>query len=99
MNEVQLRHDHYIIEGSGKPMVAMVSVEEFKIWMRRRDEFFQQIEQTRERNEEVDSELTESEVAEAVAAARRDNAGSCDTVSRTFGVIPMFGGALHQKLF
>lgn len=71
MNEVQLRHDHYIIERAGKPMVAVVPVEEFQAWMRRRDEFFQQIEQTREQNKDVDPELIESEVAEAVAAVRR----------------------------
>lgn len=71
MNEVQLRHDHYIVERAGKPMVAVVPVEEFQAWMRRRDEFFQQIEQTRERNKGVDPERIEGEVAEAVAAVRR----------------------------
>ena len=71
MNEVQLRHDHYIVERAGKPMVAVVPVEEFQAWMRRREEFFQQIEQTQERNKDVDPELIESEVAEAVAAVRR----------------------------
>ena len=71
MNEVQLRHDHYIVERAGKPMVAVVPVEEFQAWMRRREEFFQQIEQTQERNKGVDPELIESEVAEAVAAVRR----------------------------
>ena len=71
MNEVQLRHDHYIVERAGKAMVAVVPVEEFQAWMRRREEFFQQIGHTRDRNKGVDPELVESEVAEAVAAVRR----------------------------
>ncbi len=71
MNEVQLRHDHYIVERAGKRMVAVGPVEEFQAWMRRRDEFVQQIEQTRERNKGVDPERIEGEVAEAVAAVRR----------------------------
>ena len=34
MNEVSLRGDHYIIERAGKPVVAVVPVEEFQAWMR-----------------------------------------------------------------
>ena len=71
MNEVQLRHDHYIIERAGKPMVAVVPVEEFQAWMGRREEFFQQIEQARTRNRDVDPEQIEADVEEAVKAVRR----------------------------
>jgi prevent-host-death family protein len=71
MNEVQLRHDHYIIERAGKPMVAVVPVEEFQAWMGRRDEFFQQIEQARTRSKDVDPQQIETDVEEAVTAVRR----------------------------
>jgi PHD/YefM family antitoxin component YafN of YafNO toxin-antitoxin module len=71
MNEVQLRRDHYIVERDGKAMVAVVPVEEFHAWMRRREEFFELIEETHARNRDVDPELIQKEVAEAVAAVRR----------------------------
>lgn len=71
MNEVHLRHDHYIVERDGKAMVAVVPVEEFHSWMRRREEFFQMIDEVHARNKDVDPELIEKEIAEAVAAVRR----------------------------
>ncbi len=71
MNEVQLRHDHYIIERAGKPMVAVVPVEEFQAWMGRREGFFQQIEKARTRNKDVDPEEIDEDVGEAVKAVRR----------------------------
>jgi len=71
LNEVQLRHDHYIIERGGKAMVAVVPVEEFQSWMRRREEFFQMIDEVHVRNKDVDPELIEKEIAEAVTAVRR----------------------------
>ena len=71
MNEVQLRHDHYIVERDGKAMVAVVPVEEFRAWMQRREEFFQTIDEVHTRNKDVDPELLEQEIAEAVVAVRR----------------------------
>lgn len=70
LNEVQLRHDHYIVERDGKAMVAVVPVEEFQIWMQRREEFFQMIDEVHARNKDVDPELIEKDIAEAVAAVR-----------------------------
>ncbi len=32
MSEVQLRGDHYIIERAGKPVVAVIPVEDFEAW-------------------------------------------------------------------
>ena len=70
MNEVQLRNDHYIIERAGKPMVAMVPLEEFQAWMDRREAFFQQMEQMQKKNKDVDPVEMEAEIDEAVAAVR-----------------------------
>lgn len=71
MNEVQLRRDHYIVERDGKAMVAVVPVEEFQAWMHRREEFFQMIDEVHARNKDLDPELIEKEIVEAVVAVRR----------------------------
>ena len=34
MSEVQLRGDHYIIERAGKPVVAVIPIEDFDMWRR-----------------------------------------------------------------
>ena len=71
LNEVQLRHDHYIVERDGKAMAAVVPVDEFQSWMQQREEFFQMIDEVHARNKDVAPELIEKEITEAVAAVRR----------------------------
>ena len=70
MNEVQLRNDHYIVERAGKPIVAIVPVEEFQAWMRRREKLFQEIDEVRARNRDADPTQVEADIEEAVAAVR-----------------------------
>jgi prevent-host-death family protein len=72
MNEVQLRHDHVIVERDGKPMVAVVPVEEYEAWMRHRGDFFAQVEAVRARNQSVAPADLAADVRQAVAAVRRN---------------------------
>ncbi len=71
MDEVRLRGDRYIVERGNKPMVAVIPVEEYVAWGKVREKLYEKIESLRERNRSVDSEALESEIREAVEAARQ----------------------------
>lgn len=67
LEEVYYRGDQYVIERAGKPMAAVVPVEQYEQWRRERDAFFELVEELRSRNTDVGA----GEVEEDVAAARR----------------------------
>ena len=67
LEEVYYRGDQYVIERAGKPMAAVVPVEQYEQWRRERDAFFELVEELRSRNADVEA----GEVEEDVAAARR----------------------------
>ena len=67
LEEVYYRGDQYVIERAGKPMAAVVPVEQYEQWRRERDAFFELVEKLRSRNADVEA----GEVEEDVAAARR----------------------------
>lgn len=69
MNEVSLKDDEYIVERSGKPLVAIIPIETYLNLTGKRQEFFQlydSLQGTADRSASVDDDL-----AEALAAARR----------------------------
>ena len=45
MNEVALKEDEYIVERAGKPMVAIIPIEEYQRMKKEKDEFFQMFEE------------------------------------------------------
>ncbi len=65
---VYYRGDEYIIERAGRPMAAVVPVEQYEQWRREREEFFTLVDEVRERNRNI----PEQEVARDVAAAVRE---------------------------
>jgi len=71
LEEVYYRGDQYIIERSGKPMAALVPVEQYEQWQKEREAFFALVDEVRGRNREVQPEVIQEEVAAARRAARR----------------------------
>ena len=70
MNEVSLRNDQYIIERSGKPLVATVPVRQLEKWLEHREAFFQRIEEIQDGREEASAGEWEETVEAAVQAVR-----------------------------
>ncbi len=66
LEEVYYRGDQYIIERSGKPMAAVVPVEQYEQWRKERDAFFQLVDEIRARNQTARPER----IAQDIAAAR-----------------------------
>jgi len=71
LEEVYYRGDEYIIERAGKPMAAVVPVEQYEQWRKEREELFALVDRVRERNREVAPEEIERDIAAAVSAARK----------------------------
>lgn len=71
LEEVYYRGDQYIIERSGKPMAAVVPVEQYEQWQKEREAFFALVDQVRGRKRGVRPEVIEEDVAAARRAARR----------------------------
>lgn len=71
LEEVYYRGDQYIIERSGKPMAALVPVEQYEQWRKEREAFFALLDEVRGRNREVQPEVIQEDVAAARGAARR----------------------------
>ncbi|MCJ7750608.1 MAG: type II toxin-antitoxin system Phd/YefM family antitoxin [Armatimonadetes bacterium] len=65
LEEVYYRGDHYIIERAGKPMAAVVPVEQYEQWRREREAFFDLVAEVRSRNVEATPEQIERDVAKA----------------------------------
>lgn len=65
-----------ILESSGKPMAAVVPLEVYRRMMAERDARFEQLEKilTEGRPVEYSEEEVEADIAEALAAVRRQNA-------------------------
>ncbi|MHB8709205.1 MAG: type II toxin-antitoxin system prevent-host-death family antitoxin [Desulfuromonadales bacterium] len=69
MNEVSLKDDEYIVERSGKPLVAIIPIETYLNMTGKRKEFFKlydSLQGTAKHSSSVDDDL-----AEALADARR----------------------------
>lgn len=71
LEEVYYRGDEYVIERSGKPMAAVVPVEQYEQWRKEREAFFALADEIREGNKGVPSEVIERDIAAAVRAARK----------------------------
>jgi prevent-host-death family protein len=70
MDEVRIRGDRYIVQRGNRPMVAVIPVEEYVTWEKIRQRLYEKVKQIRETNQDVESEILESEIREAIEAAR-----------------------------
>ena len=71
LEEVYYRGDQYIVERSGKPMAAIVPMEQFEQWRKERAAFFETVAELRQRNRKVPPERIEQDIAAARRAARK----------------------------
>ena len=71
MDEVRIRGDKYVAERGNRPMVAIIPVEEYVTWEKIRAGLYEKVQQIRERNKDVEAEILETEIREAVEAARQ----------------------------
>ena len=71
LEEVYYRGDQFIIERSGKPMAAVVPVEQYEQWRKEREEFFALVDEMRGANKGTRPEVVERDVAAARRGARK----------------------------
>jgi prevent-host-death family protein len=71
MNEVSLKGDDYVVERSGKPLVAIIPME--KYWKLQRDlnEFYDEVKVFQNSVKDVDPGEIDRALEEAVAAAKK----------------------------
>jgi prevent-host-death family protein len=67
MNEVAIRGDTYVIERAGKPVAALVPLEEYEQTKRNRDTFFAMIDLVRARTKSVSPKVVDAVLQEAAA--------------------------------
>jgi len=79
MNQVALRGDEYIIERTGKPLVAMIPMERYQSLQRDWDEFVESLSKMRANITEKDEEDMDELIEEAIQWARRPKAKKSKT--------------------
>ncbi len=70
MNEAALRGDDFIVERAGKAIVAIVSMDNYEILQRNREEALGAVEKVRSKMKDADPAKTEALIDEAVSAVR-----------------------------
>ena len=70
MNEVSLKGDDYVIERAGKPMVAIISMEKYRMLQKEREEALKALENVWGKMDNEKSQVVEKTIGEAVKAAR-----------------------------
>ncbi len=71
LNEIQYGHDQIVITKSGKPVAAMVNVQLFEKIRLLKGEFDRLSAELAAAYKDVDAAMAETEIAEAIAAARK----------------------------
>lgn len=71
MNEVALKEDEYIVERAGKPLIAIIPIEEYKRMKKEKDEFFQMFEEVQEGVRPASEKTIDLEVEAAVKSSRK----------------------------
>ncbi|MBM4136696.1 MAG: type II toxin-antitoxin system Phd/YefM family antitoxin [Nitrospira sp.] len=71
MNEVALKDDEYIIERAGKPLVAIIPIEQYRSMKKERKEFFQMVDEIQKGIKKVAGSLIDTEIEEAVQSYRK----------------------------
>lgn len=70
LGEVHFGHQTVIVSRSGRPMVAMISIEEYQRLIAEREARFEILDEIRRQMPAVPVEEVEEDVAEAIAAVR-----------------------------
>lgn len=71
MNEVALKEDEYIVERAGKPIVAIIPIEQYQRIKGDREDFFRMVEEIQHKTGRVAAEVIDSEIEEAVQSYRK----------------------------
>ena len=69
MNEVSLKSDEYIVERSGKPIIAIIPIERYLNMKNKREDFFRLYESIQKNVNNPSS--VDDDILEALAAARQ----------------------------
>ena len=70
LEETFYRGNQYVVERAGRPMAAIVPIEQYRQWQQRRADFFALVDQAQERTRQVPPDELEAVIGEAVAAAK-----------------------------
>lgn len=70
MNEVSLKGDDYIIERAGKPLVAIISMEKYRMLQKEREEAFSALDKIWGKMKSEKPEVIEKTIDEALRSAR-----------------------------
>jgi prevent-host-death family protein len=73
MNEVSIKGDDYIIERAGKPLVAIVSMEKYRMIQEERENALAALNEVWDKMRGEDPNKIERAIEEAVKAARNSN--------------------------
>lgn len=71
MNEVALKEDEYIVERAGKPMVAIIPIDQYQRLRGEKEDFFRIVDEIQKEAVRSDRKVIDSEVEEAVQAYRK----------------------------
>ena len=74
IEEAYYKRDHFIVERSGRPMAAIVSIEDYEKWRRLAKEgIFSLIEPVWQRNVDVPAEEIEDDIKSGIAQLREEH--------------------------
>ncbi len=71
MNEVALKEDEYIVERAGKPLVAIIPIDQYQRLRGEREDFFRMVGEIQQEAVRSDRKIVDSEIEEAVKAYRK----------------------------
>ncbi|MDP1809692.1 MAG: type II toxin-antitoxin system Phd/YefM family antitoxin [Actinomycetota bacterium] len=74
LEESYYRGDEFVIERAGKPMAALIPIQEYERWQAQREKDFAALEQVREQAAQYTPEEVQRDVAEAVRKVRKRHA-------------------------
>lgn len=75
MNEVALKEDEYIVERAGKPLIAIIPIEEYQRMKKEKDDFFQMFEDVQKGVRPAAEKAIDLEIEAAVKSSRKGKAG------------------------
>ncbi|MBI4685427.1 MAG: type II toxin-antitoxin system Phd/YefM family antitoxin [Nitrospirae bacterium] len=71
MNEVALKEDEYIVERAGKPLVAIIPIDQYQRLRGEREDFFRMVDEIQKEAVRSNRKVINSEIEEAVQAYRK----------------------------
>jgi prevent-host-death family protein len=71
MNEVALKEDEYIVERAGKPLVAIIPIDQYQRLRGEREDFFRMVGEIQQEAVRPDRKIIDLEIEEAVKAYRK----------------------------